>query len=935
MADNFYSALGLSIADNDGSDYSKAASSSLEAAIKGQQFAYSSAVDASNSFSKLLGEPSKIDKNGNKIEATGWLGVAKQVAEQKGLENQEYQEQQEVQKMDNKIIDIQNELNKKIQEQNNKEIQLTTGLPDSATLDKNYNIVLDSKLTNAGLKGITAQEITAMYEHPNLIPIKALTNNIDADSIRKFLQENTDMIGLYSGLKTSQAQRANNELSPEAIQNIAKNTYGTNPFEGLTTKQIEEIYMSGQQTRLGKKQDETLEEFINRRKNAQFKEAAVGTELLKSLGLLNNKTPSSENNRKRSKISNENVITNPSVTLEEVKKQIEKDLPKLEQFVKDNNTVLESNEQYGFGKNSFVDKNGKSTEAYRRLQSVVTDNLEEAQRKRPELVEDARNIEGLDLISTFASSIVPVGAGARGGLNGVKSIKAIKSGVDAKGVASALSDDLKVLASRKGQYIKDFGKIKGTWQYVLDNAKIRGALLKEGTVGQTAIQGVSNITQHTNEVKSAMNDIISNLPAEYKTKLAAALGVSTLALGAYYSNKIFGDELTAYDIKVMEDAVRESGGDESYIKQSTLDAIGQGIGQTLGLSTGVSNDYAAGFFREANDIILGRMNNADYDEDMFWATQNYDSLKRALKNNSRSIQGDRLNYYSKLIEYGEARQQAVFLEEAKQKELAMKNPNSPEYAYNDSQAAKARALANSATLINTPDKKEQARLDADAVNKTNRKEWETISSVNGTLGIDSTTKLTENGKTMIRLLQGGKNKYTVNNNTILDLSPNDKDSNKINITSQSEIPLMMIFSNLVDLNPKSVEAINKVLNNKDFQKDFNDYVNRVQTNKGSRAEREIQFTKLFKRYFVSNLEDEGITLKSKGNDRYASKPFDDEKEIQAIISRNFDLDTMVKDFAEASNLSTREIKMLLDKHNIRTEKRMKDKIPYTKKKEKE
>jgi len=63
MADNFYSALGLSIANNDGSDYSKVASSSLEAAIKGQQFAYSSAVDASNSFSKLLGEPSKIDKN--------------------------------------------------------------------------------------------------------------------------------------------------------------------------------------------------------------------------------------------------------------------------------------------------------------------------------------------------------------------------------------------------------------------------------------------------------------------------------------------------------------------------------------------------------------------------------------------------------------------------------------------------------------------------------------------------------------------------------------------------------------------------------------------------------------------------------------------------------------------------------------------------------
>ena len=84
---NYYSALGLNVAQNDGSDYSKAASQTLAGAadtghsvIQDTNLAFELGKQDINRFNTLLGEQGYIDKDGNIHNATGLYGLVNDYA---------------------------------------------------------------------------------------------------------------------------------------------------------------------------------------------------------------------------------------------------------------------------------------------------------------------------------------------------------------------------------------------------------------------------------------------------------------------------------------------------------------------------------------------------------------------------------------------------------------------------------------------------------------------------------------------------------------------------------------------------------------------------------------------------------------------------------------------------------------------------------------
>ena len=99
MAGNYWSALGLNIAENTGareasvaSQALSGASSSIEKALTGQEKAYEASVNASNSFGNLLGN-----------DKSGWTSIAKMMSDEEKISNKNAIEQFAKQQEDNRL----------------------------------------------------------------------------------------------------------------------------------------------------------------------------------------------------------------------------------------------------------------------------------------------------------------------------------------------------------------------------------------------------------------------------------------------------------------------------------------------------------------------------------------------------------------------------------------------------------------------------------------------------------------------------------------------------------------------------------------------------------------------------------------------------------------------------------------------------------------
>ena len=95
MADNYYSALGLNIANNDGSDYSKAAGATLDSAgntlyniLNAKNTAFTAARQAANDMGSILGNAPEYNEKGQLIKSGSGLMSLPQYMVDKNLERE-------------------------------------------------------------------------------------------------------------------------------------------------------------------------------------------------------------------------------------------------------------------------------------------------------------------------------------------------------------------------------------------------------------------------------------------------------------------------------------------------------------------------------------------------------------------------------------------------------------------------------------------------------------------------------------------------------------------------------------------------------------------------------------------------------------------------------------------------------------------------------
>lgn len=284
MGNNYYAALGMEVARNDGSDYSRAASSSLDSASKtlGQIFddtqnAFAQGKEDINAINDLLGSKGKINKDGSISGANGLYAIFDEVDRQNDLQARNLSEQ------------IAKDNNQKIMEQerldlakNIKTDLMNTQYKDFTGLNKEeFNSVIDNAIMSELKNQQTQEDINqVLFLTPESIKIY-LTNplqyQLDVNSLtegqKEIIQKIRNNNKLYNAIiKGKQIDERQNLIdngiyTPEMIQDISSKVddyYGTRDSRTQTEKDIYDSYLARNRAIGGIKEGESLDEFINR-----------------------------------------------------------------------------------------------------------------------------------------------------------------------------------------------------------------------------------------------------------------------------------------------------------------------------------------------------------------------------------------------------------------------------------------------------------------------------------------------------------------------------------------------------------------------------------------------------------------------------------------------------------------------------------------------
>ena len=277
MAGNYWSALGLNIAENTGareasvaSQALSGASSSIEKALTGQEKAYEASVNASNSFGNLLGN-----------DKSGWTSIAKMMSDEEKKANEEainqFAENQFLQKQQEKY----NEIGKLLELENKKETENmylnTTGYTKEFITNE-----IDNKITTlaktarqdkASSIALTNDYIKELVLNPYSLTLQ--TNLTDAQKqLIKDIRNDTKLykaIEIERALQQTERDRNNGVYSEDELKlKAAKLKEGNHTiFNDKTTEDIYHILLNENNARAGRKADETLDEYLKRKKEAE------------------------------------------------------------------------------------------------------------------------------------------------------------------------------------------------------------------------------------------------------------------------------------------------------------------------------------------------------------------------------------------------------------------------------------------------------------------------------------------------------------------------------------------------------------------------------------------------------------------------------------------------------------------------------------------
>lgn len=917
MADNFYSALGLSIANNDGSDYSKAASSSLEAAIKGQQFAYSSAVDASNSFSKLLGEPSKIDKDGNKIGATGWLGLAEQ---------QEQRAQDELGKAE---VNVRNSIE---QQDRLKREEENTNLIKGLNNDFSKNLTgYSTDDFNTGLKNHISSQINTLKGSSKL---KSLTN----DEIFEALKDDASMLVIANrhGLSGSDIQqlynlkKQNQELfniksiidkntelnekgivSKDALREFANTKYNTYSQAGLQTGTIEDIYKLFDRTQdsyLGRKENETDFEFNERLGLNNQDRENIATKIRKILNPNEFKETSANGNGNSNGSSTKVNSSGNNINFKQ---------PEVQAAINETPEVKKENLDIAskITKNGevipFYNVDGTETENYSQAQEMINSN-----RNKINEMSDNLTISSDDLLYSFEGAALDAA-------NFISKYAPSLLGLSVGGTAVIGAGKLGWKGITKGYTSINKHGLKGSLKKRLEEVKELG---KKGVeIGNKALEKGKTVD--------------SKYKLLSKAGIVGKLGVGALIGGVfvkdiydqYKTNNTSDDEIIDKINEVAQNEIdkAETLADAERISFEALRAANTSTGKEIIVSFyGIMNKYKDGKNPELKNQELTRLAlTTDLNvlkEYMKEATN--DSYLNLNGEKGRKLVTDVYNYVSEV-------QNNYTLENELQRQQQLVNKDSGYYAgYARDNAIKK---VENKILQSNPSNLREGTEGFNQIKENNREQTKNIqgqaaqdySPINIMFdkGESRKDKLSAQAQANLPLLTKDK---TYNGQDLYDKTTNDKEKTFLVAPSRGHIPMMTYINKIADTSePNQLKAWQDLINDPKMQKIISEWetseLNNPQGildrvwNGSTKAKRQEEFFDEFKDLIKTHFYDKNIiprTIKSG-----KKQPIKDVNAMKEIFNPDIigDIVGMTKDISQKGDLTFKEARNLLSQMNQR------------------
>ena len=293
MAGNYWSALGLNIAENTGareasvaSQALSGASSSIEKALTGQEKAYEASVNASNSFGNLLGN-----------DKSGWTSIAKMMSDEEKISNKNAIEQFAKQQEDNRLAQERFDIAKSISQTLSDNASLAqTGLTKSQ-----FSNAIDTAITKelGDLDSLNQANLTEKQKkEKGFVLPNAIT--LTPELVRAFIKDETSFyaaeasgrltdkqkealmkikgntalvkaIKKWDELDTVDSLRAQGYTTPQEAEIISKEAYKyvTGGFQTKTERDIFNEYITSGRVNLNMKQDESLEDYLKRIQQAR------------------------------------------------------------------------------------------------------------------------------------------------------------------------------------------------------------------------------------------------------------------------------------------------------------------------------------------------------------------------------------------------------------------------------------------------------------------------------------------------------------------------------------------------------------------------------------------------------------------------------------------------------------------------------------------
>ena len=293
MGSNYYAALGLEVARNDGSEYSKAASTSLSNAADSLHNIFDNTnkafeqgkTDITN-LGNILGTSSTINS-----PATGFMALSEQLTREEKIRNEEVAYRDAKNKIYEleiapKVQSLHDSLGKINAEITNNDSINKTGLTQeqlsgflNEELERKYLTNRDNSKDNRDIAGLsevpfTTEYIKQMALNPNQYQLsKDSMTQAQRETIESIMgnRDFLNAIQQEKAIKQAEADRANGNFSNSQLLDIAQSLklYNDSITETTTTQDIYDMLVQQRDAKMGRKAGETIEEFNFRKQQAQ------------------------------------------------------------------------------------------------------------------------------------------------------------------------------------------------------------------------------------------------------------------------------------------------------------------------------------------------------------------------------------------------------------------------------------------------------------------------------------------------------------------------------------------------------------------------------------------------------------------------------------------------------------------------------------------